>query len=169
MKAAMKAAVLLPALVAALAAATPAPAASIGDALAVAGSRFPAACAPVTVHTDGETSAPVGSDYDWSLVLAASWQGPAVPACEIWLRSDWAMWPWPVLCTEVAHEVGHLSGLEHSPDPSNLMYASPDPLAQLGLCGLDDPLPRAAVARRGDRRRPTRRRGRRPAGPSAAR
>ncbi|MCW2989911.1 MAG: hypothetical protein JWM73_505 [Solirubrobacterales bacterium] len=165
----MKAAVLLLALVAALAAAAPAPAASIGDALSVAGARFPTACSPVAVHAGGANSAPVGSDYDWTLVLAASWQGPAVPACEIWLRSDWATWPWPVLCTEVAHEVGHLSGLAHSPDPSNLMYASPDPLAQLGLCGLDDPLPRARAARRGDRRRPTPWQRRRPGGPSSAR
>jgi hypothetical protein len=158
----MRAVVLACLLTPALTATCPAAAAPLDDALTIARRTFPAACSPVVVHGDGESS-PTVATYDWTSVLAAGWQGPQVPACEIWLRSDWAGWPWPVLCTAIAHEFGHLSGLPHSPDPANIMFASPNPLAQLSLCGLDDPL-RVRARRRTPTRRPWRTHGRRPTG-----
>lgn len=159
----MKAAALVCALTASLVAVCPSAAAPLGDALAVAGRTFPTACSPVVVHGDGEIS-PAVAGYDWASVLAAGWQGPVVPDCEIWLRSDWPSWPWLLLCTEVVHEVGHLAGFAHSPDPADVMYATPDPVAQLGRCGLDAPRRRAAP-RRPVRRKPARRSG----APSGAR
>lgn len=164
----MRAAVLPVALAATLVAVAPARSAPVDDALAVARATFPAACSPVTVHGDGERSAPTDWGYDWTRVVAAAWQGPAVPACELWLRSDWTSWPWLVLCTEVVHEVGHLAGAAHSPDPSDVMYAEPDPLTQLARCGLDPPSARRAHRHRA-RRPATRPRARRPGGPSAGR
>jgi matrixin len=37
--------------------------------------------------------------------------------------NDLASWDWPKLCTVVVHEMGHLSGHDHSPDPNDVMSA----------------------------------------------
>jgi hypothetical protein len=41
--------------------------------------------------------------------------------CAITL-STLAEWDWQKLCTVVVHEVGHLDGHDHSPDPNDVMY-----------------------------------------------
>jgi hypothetical protein len=37
--------------------------------------------------------------------------------------NELASWDWPKLCTVVVHEMGHLSGHDHSPDPNDVMSA----------------------------------------------
>lgn len=55
--------------------------------------------------------------------------------CEIDIAADL---PWEYLCATMVHEVGHLWGLSHSPDPSNPMYFQPAPgLVPQCVAGID--------------------------------
>lgn len=49
---------------------------------------------------------------------------------------------WPMLCTVLVHEYGHLSGHQHSTDPADVMYPTySDPIAQCSESA--DPNPQA--------------------------
>lgn len=61
----------------------------------------------------------VNAVSDWTVALDAN---PAENSdCVITLNQVDAF-DWPMLCTVVVHEMGHLSGHEHSTDPRSVMY-----------------------------------------------
>jgi hypothetical protein len=101
---------------------------------------------------------PCGGDvsYSWAVLPdlvngRATWTNPGTPwgnpatnrACHIALNAV-APFDWPMFCTVVAHEMGHLLGLRDEPDPGTLMsgvYTAP-----LAACAEPPPAAVTAVA-----------------------
>jgi hypothetical protein len=82
----------------------------------------------------------INGDASWWNPVAAYGNASANSDCSISmnLAQDYS---WPMLCTVVTHEIGHLTGHDHVTDPSNVMYpvyngpiaeclAAPDGVAQ---------------------------------------
>jgi hypothetical protein len=68
---------------------------------------------------------PCGGDVGFSRArIEPIWMAMATQPCGIVFQPD-ANPPWPVYCTAVVHEVGHLLGVGHSPDPRSVMYERP--------------------------------------------
>lgn len=43
--------------------------------------------------------------------------------CYVWINTDDSPYTGPDVCKIIVHEVGHLRGLQHSPDPRSVMYS----------------------------------------------
>lgn len=78
----------------------------------------------VELHTDQASWDESGAtgNLRMATVIGAAY-GAGDGRCVIWsnpaydLRNDW-----PIFCSTLVHEFGHLKGLDHSPDPMSIMY-----------------------------------------------
>jgi hypothetical protein len=81
-----------------------------------------ASITPVLVNQPGQT---IGGNFRDS-----------ADGCYVWLNlSQSAMLTAPEICKTALHEVGHLMGMEHSADPSDVMYTpfTTDPIPRVCL------------------------------------
>lgn len=60
----------------------------------------------------------LGREADGNLKV----MGEALPGCALVLDASLADRPYSEVCPVVLHEVGHLAGFGHSPNPASIMY-----------------------------------------------
>jgi hypothetical protein len=94
--------------------------------------------------------------YSWDVLPEltnghATWLNPVAPYADPSLNRNCrivfnavASFDWPMFCTVVAHEMGHLLGLRHAEDPRSLM--APLYTAPLAACAEPQPAVAAAAA-----------------------
>jgi hypothetical protein len=101
----------------------PGKAEAVQTAVQVGQAAFPKACKRPVVQF-----VKLGEDQFAQATRGYDFQGRRV--CGILLnRQTWMKWSWPMLCSVVAHEVGHLAGKQHVywGKDKNLMFFSFDP------------------------------------------
>jgi hypothetical protein len=112
---------------------------------------FPACSGAVTVRWGPLAPGLLGRST-WSNPLAVYGQPSRNTDCVITLSSTYD-WDWTTLCSIVVHEMGHLTGHQHSDDPHDIMaaiYGGPLPACLTAPeppeGGPADPAPAAAAA-----------------------
>lgn len=75
----------------------------IDRAKVVAANAFPNGCVDVVI----EFAVPADP-------MVAAWTRPMIEPCRVWFRVE-AYRYWPVFCTTMVHEYGHLAGYGHGP------------------------------------------------------
>jgi hypothetical protein len=93
---------------------------------------------PHCTGPNGEQIAPYAIWGDNPNPFEGAWA--EMPGCRIWLnRRQWPLPPNESQCNLIAHEWGHLLGLDHSPDPTNLMYGGEIPMVVPGCVQFREP------------------------------
>jgi hypothetical protein len=106
----------------------------------------------VAMNWTGALSRGVNAQSSWANDVDPYAQPSRNVDCAIALSTR-VEWDWPMLCTVVIHEVGHLTGHDHVDDPDDIMYyaymrpapeceATPEPVET----GPPPAAPRAATA-----------------------
>ncbi len=84
----------------------------------------------------GKLSPTINAVSTWWNPVAAYGNAQANSDCDVTLNTAQA-YTWPMLCTVITHEYGHLTGHQHVPDPSNVMY--PVYVQPISQCQTPDP------------------------------
>ena len=121
----------------------------VAAARAIAASYWgPEPCAGDITVAWGSLPGSVNALSSWWNPTEAYGNAPENRHCVVTLNSD-ASFDWPMLCTVMVHEYGHLSGQQHSPDPANVMYYQYlQPIPQCSEAS--DPAPPAAAPQTSD-------------------
>ena len=78
-------------------------------------------CEGVTPMTVPIGRGPMPPEHPEWVAYIARGGGPPYAGCRIVLKDQ--PWTTEYLCRVISHEVGHMAGREHSPDPGNIMFA----------------------------------------------
>ncbi len=90
----------------------------------------------------------VNASSDWWNPVAAYGNAPANAQCKITLNEVQAF-DWPMFCTVMVHEIGHLVGQQHTTDKTSVMYpiyTAPIPECTGAPAGSPAPVPVAGRA-----------------------
>ncbi|GAC1442216.1 MAG: hypothetical protein NVSMB51_22380 [Solirubrobacteraceae bacterium] len=79
------------------------------------------ACAGDVTLTWGSLPEQVNALSNWWNPTESYGNAPQNRHCSVTLNQGVA-YDWPMLCTVIVHEFGHLAGHQHSPDPNDVMY-----------------------------------------------
>jgi hypothetical protein len=103
-------------------------------------------CSGVVSVSWGELDPSINATSTWWNPVAAYGNAAANSQCSIVFNSA-QNYDWPMFCTVMVHEIGHLTGHQHVADPTNVMYpiyVAPIPECEGTPSGVAAPAPVAA-------------------------